>query len=98
MGANSDLALLDDDTIKAAYMKALEPFEFEAWIECKPACDIYDEENPRKLQTFWDPVGAIEHATNMRDERHETWVKIIKKEPDATGGPERESGGKESSD
>lgn len=97
MTKENDLALLDDDTIKAAYMKALEPFEFEVWIECRAACDIYDEVNPRKLQTFWDPVGAIQHATNMRDERHETLVKTIKKETDATGGPERESGGEDSS-
>ena len=31
-------------------------------------------------------------------ERHETWVKTITKETNATGGPERESGGQKGSD
>ena len=77
MTKDSDLALLDDDTIKAAYAKALEPFKFQVWIECKIGCYIEDD-NPRPLEILWDPVGAIEYANRMRDQRHETWIKVLK--------------------
>lgn len=77
MGAKIDITLLDEDTIREAYSKALEPYKFRVWIACKTECDIYDEENPRVLEIFWDPVGAIDHAKNMRDERHETWIERL---------------------
>ena len=75
MTKDSDLALLDDDTIKAAYEKALEPYKFRVMISCKDDCENYEDD--RALEIFWEPTGAIKHANSMRDRFHETWIEIL---------------------
>lgn len=75
MTKDSDLAMLDDDTIKAAYSKALEPFKFRVMISCKDTC--LNPEPDRVQEVYWDPMGAIQQANLMRDQMHETWIDIL---------------------